>query len=492
MEKNKIGNKKPKICHSRRYDGSLCGRPLYDDMHCIFHSKDVDRKKKEFNDAFWKEFERQKKEDEVYDFSGFIFPKSISFEYRKFDRDTYFVEAKFQGDCVNFNKSEFTGKSTYFSGAKFLANTVNFKEAKFLGNEVSFGRNNIEIPVPPYNIQIIRISASEFLGDRADFSSAQFKCGSINFSGTRFSGKYTDFSESIFYGNVLFGEFFESEGREFYGAKFESDITDFRMAEFKGDSIDFSRVFFSGEKTMFSQAVFEGETINFSETKYFKNINFGPTYIGWGCGFYEGAIFKGKKINFRESQFLGEMSDFTGTQFLSKDVDLNNAVFKNVKGIFEALIHKTIFLKKIKYKIKDFKFRLGEESAVRYPIVKRMTQDAWYLDDFKKQHPRVYFIWWLFADCGKSILRWAAWSLGIAIFFAILFMIIGQSAFEFRHHTWFSFFYYSIATFTTLGFGDITPTKWFTEIFVTIEVILGYIMLGGLISIFAVKLARRS
>lgn len=53
--------------------------------------------------------------------------------------------------------------------------------------------------------------------------------------------------------------------------------------------------------------------------------------------------------------------------------------------------------------------------------------------------------------------------------------------------------YYSVVTFTTLGFGDIVPIGHFwARFFVVLEVILGYIMLGGLISIFANKLARRS
>jgi hypothetical protein len=84
--------------------------------------------------------------------------------------------------------------------------------------------------------------------------------------------------------------------------------------------------------------------------------------------------------------------------------------------------------------------------------------------------------------------------LGIAIFFAVLFLLIGPEQFKPKPegYSWFSFFYYSIVTFTTLGFGDITPISWCTEILVTIEVILGYIMLGGLISILANKLARRS
>ena len=58
----------------------------------------------------------------------------------------------------------------------------------------------------------------------------------------------------------------------------------------------------------------------------------------------------------------------------------------------------------------------------------------------------------------------------------------------------FTAFYYSIVTFTTLGFGDVTPkpAEAYLQFLVTIEVILGYVMLGGLISILSTKLARRA
>lgn len=53
-------------------------------------------------------------------------------------------------------------------------------------------------------------------------------------------------------------------------------------------------------------------------------------------------------------------------------------------------------------------------------------------------------------------------------------------------------YYFSIVTFTTLGFGYVTPLNRAGEIWVTAEVILGYLMLGLLISIMANKIARRS
>ena len=54
------------------------------------------------------------------------------------------------------------------------------------------------------------------------------------------------------------------------------------------------------------------------------------------------------------------------------------------------------------------------------------------------------------------------------------------------------YLYYSVVTFTTLGFGDIVAVTNWARLAVGVEVVLGYVMLGGLISILANKLARRS
>ncbi len=50
--------------------------------------------------------------------------------------------------------------------------------------------------------------------------------------------------------------------------------------------------------------------------------------------------------------------------------------------------------------------------------------------------------------------------------------------------SWITPFYYSIVTYTTLGFGDITPQHWIGEIIVVVEVVLGYTTLGLLLAIW--------
>ncbi len=72
-----------------------CYRPLYDNKHCIFHSKDVEGKQDKFAEAFWKEFERQKAQKK-YNFTGFFFPPEFSFHESNF-QGTNLVEADLRG-----------------------------------------------------------------------------------------------------------------------------------------------------------------------------------------------------------------------------------------------------------------------------------------------------------------------------------------------------------------------------------------------------------
>jgi hypothetical protein len=126
---------------------------------------------------------------------------------------------------------------------------------------------------------------------------------------------------------------------------------------------------------------------------------------------------------------------------------------------------------------------------------KLFLQDQDFLEEFleKKWGKKIFFIWWLFADCGRSLGRWTGWSLLLALLFAFVFWLLGSNSFDTQHldFNFLTMFYYSVVTFTTLGFGDIIPKTSIAAMCVTVEVIIGYVMLGGLITIFASKLSRR-
>lgn len=138
----------------------------------------------------------------------------------------------------------------------------------------------------------------------------------------------------------------------------------------------------------------------------------------------------------------------------------------------------------------------------------RYIKDEQFIQELKEKAEKnkllKFFVnlWKDSCDYGRSMFKWTLYSLLLVIIWGLIYKIAGMidaNAFHFNQENdnWNSIitpFYYSIVTFTTLGFGDITPGigKWLLQIFVTGEVIFGYVMLGGLISIFANKLARRA
>jgi voltage-gated potassium channel Kch len=52
---------------------------------------------------------------------------------------------------------------------------------------------------------------------------------------------------------------------------------------------------------------------------------------------------------------------------------------------------------------------------------------------------------------------------------------------------WGTKFYYSIVTFTTLGYGDVTPLTWPAQLVAGIVAVSGYIILGTMIYLMSRK-----
>lgn len=106
----------------------------------------------------------------------------------------------------------------------------------------------------------------------------------------------------------------------------------------------------------------------------------------------------------------------------------------------------------------------------------------------------ICFMWWMFSNCGRSITRWAVWSFLFILLFALIFLFMGSKHFYMNtamiDFNFITSVFFSVTTFTTLG-CDIFPRTSAAIILTIAEVLTGYIMLGGLISIFAGKLARR-
>jgi len=101
----------------------------------------------------------------------------------------------------------------------------------------------------------------------------------------------------------------------------------------------------------------------------------------------------------------------------------------------------------------------------------------------------LFRVWGLTSNYGRALGRWlfACWL--VMGFFAALFSVCEfcvrtpiLSLKDGRTPTALTYLYFSVVTFSTLGFGDVTPCHWAGELAVMIEVFIGYLMLGWLVS----------
>ena len=126
-------------------------------------------------------------------------------------------------------------------------------------------------------------------------------------------------------------------------------------------------------------------------------------------------------------------------------------------------------------------------------LLRRHILDENHLHSFRNEsrwNEWIYRVWWLTSDCGRSFLRWGMCTLAITVFFAIAYCFVAIDYGD--HPTVISPLYFSIVTMTTLGYGDALPASLPAQLVVIAEVTIGYMMLGGALSIFAAKMGRRS
>jgi len=105
----------------------------------------------------------------------------------------------------------------------------------------------------------------------------------------------------------------------------------------------------------------------------------------------------------------------------------------------------------------------------------------------------VYWLWKLTCDCGRSLQRWLlTCGTVIALFWALFSWAdaVGSPLVEIAGHrpSWLTHLYVSVGMFLTLGWASTAPVGWAGELAMIVEAAVGYVLLAGLISIFATKM----
>jgi len=220
---------------------------------------------------------------------------------------------------------------------------------------------------------------------------------------------------------------------------------------------------------------------------------------------FRGAILKG--VNF-------EAADLRGADFSHADLrgtNLSGADITGAKFHFARISDANVTHTKygtVKDMIGLYYGIRGIETTYGNAILVRDAKDQDYIDTlhqaiismppgFVRSLDLFLFRAWGLIDHGRSLAKVGFYAFIIATFYGLIYLMDMTYGWEIMDYsnsaqTWFTPFYYSVVTYTTLGFGDVTADSLFGEIFVISEVILGYFTLGLLLAILANTIARRS
>jgi hypothetical protein len=139
----------------------------------------------------------------------------------------------------------------------------------------------------------------------------------------------------------------------------------------------------------------------------------------------------------------------------------------------------------------------GLDSCYGNRIFVRDAADQDYLDTLEGQlrgrWGRFWFWAWGLTDYGRSLLSVAVIGFVLIIIFGAVYRLSpGMLCYGNHPSTGFTSYYFSIVTYTTLGFGDVKPNNFWGELLVSIEVIFGYVTLGLLLAVLSDRIARRA
>lgn len=283
-----------------------------------------------------------------------------------------------------------------------------------------------------------------------------------------------------------------SKGWGAWGKVLEEDV-DFREAEFQRIA-DFRSVKFQGN-ALFWDAKFKG----------------GASF--WGAEF-QGALFRGAEFLggalFWDAAFQGN-ADFTAVEFQG-NVDFRNVKFQGSTGFGTAKFNATVSFRNARFtrpRDAEIAFRKArrshEESGDRFEanyyfrqemVAKRRQRNKLWQWPFR-------FLEWLLVDLtcayGISYARVIFSALVIILGAALILAFAGNIALVNSNREFQSLSaiqrllyagYFSIITFTTLGYGDIHPIGKLTRTVASVEAFIGTFMMALFVVVFARKYMR--
>jgi len=507
-----------------------CDPETADQEYCIFHKPNKSEEEaREFYRKFLERFKPKVEEIEVdgekvkrlvfeepVDAKGFVFPEipdtaieyidnegnewnqKFSFENAVFKREINLSNSMFRSN-VYFNFHDVT-----FYGVLKLHKIIVYPGLDFSGS--TFGENVEIVTDSPTGILIfddcvfrkelilIESTLEAILGENIKFTKTGLTLWQSKLQNVILKNINASF---LGMNDCIIGKEFvitdsEIGAGDFSGSQFTGF---FEMHKCKIDEANFSELYV-GLRCNFENTILMNNS-DFSATTfngyvYFKDSIFKGDVSFEGTSFNEPVSFQGKPKN-EKFKFYGKL-DFSHVD-IRKGIDINvpSEWFKLPEAEIEARrVQRLSFEKEGKRDEADRMFVL-EMRAKRRARIKN-AQSAW---DKAKAHTHNFFEW-LFADLSS---RYGTdW---IRLFMVSLFVVIGNAV---PYTIWSKLIdgfpktsniavrfanalYYSLVTFTTLGYGDMHPTGWLKALS-AVEALTGAVFMALIVAVIARKWMR--
>lgn len=413
-----------------------------DSEHCIFHKED------------------KRTKSEITRFYQGIIDQAEAVEKDEEGNNTYIFEdivwEQYYFPLVP-DELDFSFKQAVFKGE------ANFQCTRFLGSMGNIDFRN-----------------SDFLGD-ANFKNVRFKPQTI-FSHANFEGE-AYFEGAVFKGGSDFPNYKGSTS--FTGATF-SEVARFNESEFIGNARFDGAVF--QERTFFGRARFEKES-NFDSGRFFEASEFKKVTFEGNASFRDVAFQR--LTDFAEATFGGELS-------------FANATFAHGISMIDAEESDPQ-----KFNLLEAKQEGCRVQRISYEQeAKKEEADHMFVEEMKARRKQKSICWrileYLIADLscsyGTSWVKVLGWSALLALLlFPTMFWGLANALSGGIYITgapltavtgWDGFLYYSLITFTTVGYGDLRPIGRIFKMLSATESAIGVLLAALIIVVFARKWMR--
>lgn len=277
--------------------------------------------------------------------------RETSFYKASFKKGVLFNQAVFRGSRVTFSRAQLSGDFNLFNNASFEATETHFNAAVFSGKHVGFASavfsgNRLDFEGASFEGTVF-FNRCEFRSHLSIFEKMQFHGQSISFSHSRFQGKEVKFS-----GALLTGEqadfshcHFESDHTLFENCRFQSKKILFSNSFFKGRKVSFIQSEIDFEQLLFLHSYFNGREIDFSEvifrggTADFSNSHFEATSLK----LYP-IHLNNSTTRFTQSEFSGDEKAFYILNPQKNDLSFQGVFFHGGRTKLKGDLHAVSFI----------------------------------------------------------------------------------------------------------------------------------------------------